>query len=243
MESQSPTTSLQIAMSPFLAIGHITPFLHLANKLAKLGHRVSFLVPTKTQPKIQHLNLFPRPIAFVPVTVPHVDRLPHGAKTTADVAAHQIPLIGTAMDRTEPEVENILSRIKPDIVFFDLAHWLPKVARSLGVKTVYFCTASPVMIAYLSGYESTSSLPVEQRLLEPPPGFPDPSIKLRRHEIPYFVEIDSQLSGNGIKLDDRIHVSVIECDAFASKGCQELEGPFFDFLKERRGWEISLTGM
>ena len=225
-------------MYPWLAFGHITPFLHLANKLARKGHRVSFLIPTKTRSKIQHLNRFPQLITFVPVTVPHVDGLPPGAETTADVAAPLVPLIATAVDRTEPAVEILLRDLRPDVVFYDFAYWLPKLSRSVGFKTVFFSTASPVVVAFMIGY--TSAAP--ERLLEPPPGFPDSSIKLRRHELSYFVEADSQDFGGNMKLPERVGISMRACDAYASKGCREIDGPFIDFTEKLLDRKIWLAG-
>ncbi|KAF3443196.1 hypothetical protein FNV43_RR12877 [Rhamnella rubrinervis] len=37
------------------------------------------------------------------------------------------------MDRTEPEIKRLLLEIKPDIIFFDFTHWVPKLARRLGI--------------------------------------------------------------------------------------------------------------
>ncbi|KAF3946180.1 hypothetical protein CMV_027524 [Castanea mollissima] len=124
-------TSLHLLMYPWFALGHFTSYLHLSNKLAQKGHRISFLIPTKTQSKLQTLNLYPDLITFVPISLPHVDGLPLGAETTSDVPVHLQPLIMTAMDRSESHIELLLRELQPDIVFFDFAHWIPKLVRSL----------------------------------------------------------------------------------------------------------------
>lgn len=74
-------TSLHLVMYPFFALGHLTPYLHLSNKLAQKGYRIS-LIPSKTQSKLGIFNLNPDLITFVPIIVPHVDGLPPGAETT-----------------------------------------------------------------------------------------------------------------------------------------------------------------
>jgi hypothetical protein len=101
MDVSSP---LHIAMFPWFAMGHITPYLHLSNKLAIRGHKISFFIPKNTLNKVQHLNLHPNLITFVPITVPHVDGLPHNAETTSDVPFSLVPLIATAMDQTEKDI-------------------------------------------------------------------------------------------------------------------------------------------
>ena len=72
--SNSRSTKLHVAMFPWFAFGHITPYLHLSNKLAERGHRVSFLLPKGAQAKVEHLNLYPNLIHFYPLLVPCVDR-------------------------------------------------------------------------------------------------------------------------------------------------------------------------
>ncbi|GMN53916.1 hypothetical protein TIFTF001_023065 [Ficus carica] len=93
------SSSLNIAMCPWFAFGQITPYLHITNKLARKGHRISFFVPNKTQHKLQHLNHFPHLITFVPLTIAHVDGLPSGAKRTSDVPPPLFPLIITKANK------------------------------------------------------------------------------------------------------------------------------------------------
>src|ERR1044072_3602719 len=118
----APNNSLHIAMFPWFAMGHLTPFLHLSNKLAQRGHRISFLTPRRTQSKLQHLNLHPHLITFIPITVPHVEGLPPNAETTADVPFSLGPHIATALDLTEKDIKPLLRDLNPQIVLFDFQH-------------------------------------------------------------------------------------------------------------------------
>ena len=150
-------SSLHIVMYPWFAFGHITPFLQLSNKLARKGHKISFFIPSETQPKIDHLNHLPDLIKLVPITVPHVDGLPSGAETTNDVPSSLFPLIMTAMDRTEPEVELLLRDLKPDFVFYDFVYWIPKLARSLGIKSLVYYKSSPAFAGYILSRETKTT--------------------------------------------------------------------------------------
>ncbi|WRX28680.1 hypothetical protein QQP08_021167 [Theobroma cacao] len=50
---RNPNSSkLQVAMFPWFAFGHFIPYLHLSNKLAEKGHKVSFLLPKEAQPNL-----------------------------------------------------------------------------------------------------------------------------------------------------------------------------------------------
>ncbi|KAK7401912.1 hypothetical protein VNO78_13772 [Psophocarpus tetragonolobus] len=107
---------LHVAMFPFFAMGHISPYLHLSNKLAKRGHKISFFIPKRTQSKLEQFNRYPHLISFFPINVPHVEGLPHGAETTSDVSFYLAALIMTAMDRTERDIQLLLFDLKPQIV-------------------------------------------------------------------------------------------------------------------------------
>ena len=136
-------------MYPWLATSHLNAFLQLSNKLAERGHKISFLLPEKTLSKIEPFNLHKHLINFVPVSVPCVDGLPPGTKTTADVPYPLHSLVMTAMDLTEPAIEAILSDLKPDFVLYDFTHWLPPLAHKLGIKAMQYCTVSSATIGYL----------------------------------------------------------------------------------------------
>ncbi|XP_062104643.1 cyanidin 3-O-galactoside 2''-O-xylosyltransferase FGGT1-like [Humulus lupulus] len=246
MESPS---SLHIAMYPWFAFGHITPFLYLSNKLAQKGHRISFLIPTKTQSKMDHLNRFPALITFVPITVPHVEGLPIGAETTHGVPHSLVPLIMTAMDRTEPDVELLLRELKPDFVFFDFVHWIPKLARSLGIKSLEYSSGSPMTVAYNFSPARQAQLNgvvgrevSEADIMQPPPGFPDPSIKLHLHEARAWLKYRTLKFGSDILFRHRLLTGLSECEALGFKACKEIEGPFIDYLETQFGKPMLLSG-
>ncbi|GMN53918.1 hypothetical protein TIFTF001_023058 [Ficus carica] len=246
-------STLHIAMFPWFALGHITPFLHVSNKLAQKGHKISFFIPTKTQSKIDHFNRSPHLITFIPIAVPHVDGLPSGAETTSDVPNPQLfPLITAAMERTEPDVEILLRNLKPDIVFFDFAHWIPKLARPLGIRTVFYCIISPLTVGYSYGrvdFDDEDSQISEQTFLHSPPDFPESSaMNLHLHETRLFVvKSKPPPSGSGggtgrISLLHRLNISLKDSDALAFKACREIEGPFIEYLERKFRKPLLLAG-
>ncbi|KAK2972896.1 hypothetical protein RJ640_030013 [Escallonia rubra] len=227
-----------IAMYPWFAMGHLTSFLHISNKLAERGHRISFFIPTKTLAKLEHFNLQPNRLSFIPLTVPHVDGLPFGAETTADVPDPLHSLIMTAMDLTRPTIESFLQELKPHFVFFDFTHWLPSVARSLDIKSIHYCTISPAAVGYLLRPGRNN----EADLMEPPPGFPSSSIKLLAHEARGLANASLLDYGGSISLVERLLISTTECDAVGFKTCKEMEGPYCEYLESRFKKPIILAG-
>ncbi|WCJ17785.1 UDP-Glycosyltransferase superfamily protein [Euphorbia peplus] len=125
-------------MFPWLAFGHVIPFLHLSNKLAEKGIKISFLIPKGVAPNLAKLNRFPDLIRYFPLTIPHVQGLPPGAETVSDIPDSLENHLCTAFDQTRDEVRSILSIILPDFVFFDFAFWVPSLGRDLGFKSVMY---------------------------------------------------------------------------------------------------------
>ncbi|XP_054813923.1 cyanidin 3-O-galactoside 2''-O-xylosyltransferase FGGT1-like [Prosopis cineraria] len=221
---------MHIAMYPWVALGHITPYIQLANKLAKRGHRISIFIPTRTHSKLQHLNLYPHLITFVPITLPHVEGLPLDAETTSEVDRSLQPILMTAMDRTEKQVEHLLVQLKPHIVFFDMTHWLPDLARRLGIKSVQYWVTGLVVTAYDKSTETQN------------PPFPDSSIRLHIHEEKIFERIREMEFGSGVGFVDRHEWGSRSSDAVAYKNCREMEGPFAEYLEKVWGKRVLLSG-
>ncbi|KAF8411005.1 hypothetical protein HHK36_003544 [Tetracentron sinense] len=219
-------------MYPWFAIGHITPFLHISNRLAERGHRVSFLLPTSIQTRLKNQNLYPDLIQFIPVTVPHVDGLPLGTESTADVPLPMHPLLMEAMDHTEKDIELVLRDLKPDIVFYDFAHW------------IHYCVISSATTAYLlsPARKLTEVQLCEADLMQPPPGFPTSAIKLHVHEARSITAITIMECGNSVPFHERQMMALSQCDALGYRTCYEIEGQYCDYLGSQFGKQVLLSG-
>ncbi|KAG5149880.1 hypothetical protein AAZX31_06G267400 [Glycine max] len=235
---------LHIAMYPWLAMGHQTAFLHLCNKLAIRGHKISFITPPKAQAKLEPFNLHPNSITFVTINVPHVEGLPPDAQTTADVTYPLQPQIMTAMDLTKDDIETLLTGLKPDLVFYDFTHWMPALAKRLGIKAVHYCTASSVMVGYTLSpvrfHQGTDLM--ESDLMEPPEGYPDSSIKLQTHEARAFAAKRKDTFGSNVLFYDRQFIALNEADLLAYRTCREIEGPYMDYIGKQFNKPVVATG-
>ncbi|KAL1299277.1 hypothetical protein AAHE18_18G097400 [Arachis hypogaea] len=239
-------SSLHLAMYPWLAMGHLTPFLHLSNKLANRDHRISFFIPKRTISKLQHLNLHPHLITFIPITVPHVHGLPYEAETTADVSPSSITHLATAIDLTHNDIELLLKDLKPQIVIFDFQHWLPNIARNHGIKCIQYAIVNPATVAY---FASPARLHQGRNITEldlkkpPSPDFPDASsIDLRAHELRNMVAVSKREFGSGVLFFDRLGTGADLSDAVAFKICREIEGPYVDYLESQYKKLVILAG-
>lgn len=234
-------------MYPWYGLSPLTSFLRVANKLAEKGHKIFFFLPTKAQPKLTPHNHWPNLITFFPITIPHVDGLPVGAQTPRDIPNSDWPLLEAAMDLTHDTIDSHLAQLKPDLVFFDFAHWVPSLARKHGAKSVFYATSSLARFAYLSvpcGWAAAAHNvdvdDLEAQVMRPPPGFPCPEMGLQAGEARVLVSRMRQ--HGGLSLMERFGISLRECDAVGSKTCREMEGQFCDYLENTMGKPVLLAG-
>nr|AYR16639.1 UDP-glucosyltransferase UGT79G2 [Polygala tenuifolia] len=226
-----------VAMFPWLAMGHLTPYLHLSNHLASRGHCISFLLPRKAHSRLQQLNRYPDHITFRTLDIPHVHGLPQGTETASDVPLPQHHLLAEAMDLTRDQVESILNSTKPDFVFFDFADWLPQVARPLGIKSVCYQVITPAALAIcLDPARRITKDPAVtlEELRQPPPAYPSSKVVFRDYEA-------RKLSKN-VTFHERCRSAVIQSDAVAIRTCQETEGKFCDYIASQCQKPVFLTG-
>ncbi|XP_022135998.1 UDP-glycosyltransferase 79B30-like [Momordica charantia] len=239
------SSRMHIAVYPWFAFGHLIPYLQISNKLAKKGHRISFFIPSKTLPKLQPFNLFPHLITFLPITVPHVDGLPLGAETTTDVPhSSQFSLIMTAMDHTRPEIEHILQDMRPHAIFFDFVFWMPKLARRLGIKSIYYSVISATTFGYIyvPSRQLCGDYLSEADFMQPPPGYPSSTIKLHAHEARFCASMSRTRFGSDVFFFRRHFTGLQECDAIAFKSSREIEGPYVDYLISEFKKPVLLSG-
>ncbi|CAJ1978525.1 unnamed protein product [Sphenostylis stenocarpa] len=232
-------------MFPWFAIGHITPFVHLSNELAKRGHRVTFLIPPKALIQVQHLNSYPHLITFYPLTIPHVEGLPHGTETVSDIDPSLTKLVVTVMDKTRDQVEQIIGAKQPDFIFFDTAHWIPQIAKKLGIKSIFYsviCAAS-LAIVYVPARNVPKDRPITvEELSQPPEGYPSSKLVLTGPEAKLLLFISATCGEGNIRVYDRVTTAFRESDALAIRTTREMEGSICDYLGSQYGKKVLLTG-
>ncbi|XP_052178786.1 UDP-glycosyltransferase 79B6-like [Diospyros lotus] len=237
-------SKLHIAMFPWFAFGHMNPFLHLANELAKRGHQISFLLPKKALLQLESANLYPDLITFHVVAVPPVDGLPPGTETASEIHLSATAHLATAMDLTRDQVEQLLTQLKPNFVFFDFACWVPELAPKIGFKSVVYSvvSAASIAIALVPARNVPEDRPVtEADLAEPPPGYPSSTVVLRRHEARALTFISKDF-GSGRTFYGRTATAMKECDAISFRTCREMEGQFCDYIGTQYNKPVILTG-
>jgi anthocyanidin 3-O-glucoside 2'''-O-xylosyltransferase len=247
--SSTMTTNYQqlhIAMFPWFATGHMTPYIHLSNELAKRGHKFTFLLPHKAQLQLHHLNNHPDHITFHTITVPHVEGLPYGTETASEIPIFLNNLLVIAMDKTRDQVQQILSTIKPNFVFYDNAYWMPQIAQKLGIKTICYnvVSAASLAIALVPACKADPDAGTSDiaKLSVPPKGYPSSKVILSDNETKSFSFISLPFGEGGITFYDRITTALKGSDAIGIRTTKELEGNFCDYIASQYEKEVFLTG-
>ncbi|MCD7467597.1 hypothetical protein HAX54_005124 [Datura stramonium] len=131
---------LHIAVFPWLAFGHMIPYLELSKLIAQKGHKVSFISTPRNIDRLPKLppNLVPF-LNFVKIPLPHVEKLPENAEATIDVPYEQVKYLKIAQDGLEQPMAKFLEDSAPDFILFDFAsYWLPSIASKFNIPTAYF---------------------------------------------------------------------------------------------------------
>jgi hypothetical protein len=122
---------LGVVVFPWLAFGHMLPFLELSKRLAARGHAVAFVSTPRNLARLPPVppHLSPR-LQFVPLPLPRVDGLPEGAECTADVPPGKDDLLKKAFDGLAvPFAAFLAAGRRPDWIIHDFCHhWLPPIA-------------------------------------------------------------------------------------------------------------------
>ncbi|KAK1283301.1 Anthocyanidin 3-O-glucosyltransferase [Acorus calamus] len=230
---------LHVMMFPFFAFGHISPFVQLADALSLHNVHVTLLSASSNIPRITSLSTTSSSFDIVTVDIPPIDGLPPSLHSTSDMTFDMAELLKLAVDAMKPQLHDILSVHKPHIILHDFSHhWMSSVASPLGVKTLFFSVFSALSSAFLTVPDRRDS---DLRL--PPPGFPtSSSIKsIDPHEASDMRYVFMSFHG-GPSVYDRVTQSMRDCDAIVCKSCREMEGPFIDYLSNRYGKPVLLTG-
>ncbi|TVU37284.1 hypothetical protein EJB05_10590, partial [Eragrostis curvula] len=248
--AQAERTQLNVVMFPWLAHGHITPFLELARRLTSTtaDHDMDVVVHFVSTPvnlaAIAHQQT--EKIKLVELHLPELPDLPRSLHTTKHLPSRLMPVLKRACDLAAPRFGALLEQLRPDVLLYDfLQPWAPLEAAKLGVPAAHFSTCSAAATAFFvhclggSGGDDGDGG-------RPPRAFPFESVGLggADEEVKYtelFVLRDDDRGDALVRERDRLLLSLARSEGFvAVKTCAEMEQPYMDYLSELLGGKDSL---
>ncbi|XP_057466527.1 UDP-glucosyltransferase 29-like [Actinidia eriantha] len=144
--------TISVLMFPWLAHGHISPFLELAKKLSTRNFKI-YLCSTPInlngiKPKLT--QKYTHTIELVELHVPALPDLPPQYHTTKNLPRNLIPILKQALYLSEPIFSRILKTLKPDLLIYDLLQpWAPVVASLNNIPAVHFTIISANTTAFM----------------------------------------------------------------------------------------------
>ncbi|MCE0482395.1 hypothetical protein HAX54_041146 [Datura stramonium] len=222
MEAKKNTIS--VLMLPWLAHGHISPFLELAKKLTNRNFHI-YICSTPINLSSIKKNVtrkYSQSIELVEIHLPSLPNLPPHYHTTNGLPPHLMNTLKTAFEIASPNFSKILETLNPDLVIYDFNQpWAAESASSMNIPAVQFLTFSVTVIAL--------ALHVFDK---PGEKFPFPEIYLREHEILQIkksMEESSKDYDHKAPFDEALGKSR---DIILVKTCRDFEGKYMDYLSK-----------
>ncbi|CAH9079517.1 unnamed protein product [Cuscuta epithymum] len=227
MDSSNVGNGMRVLMFPWLAVGHITPYLELAKKLSDRGFSVHLCsTPINLSfftNKIPHK--YSSSVHFVELHLPELPDLPPHYHTTNGLPLHLNSTLHRALKMAEPTFSDIVGTMKPHLLIYDtLQLWAGAVAKSHNVPAALFMTSSAASFSYTF---HTFSRPNTK--------YPFPEISLSVYDQGRFLEMvdHGRSSSRGSEEKDTILLST----------SREIEGnKYVDHVSELRGSKVFTIG-
>lgn len=223
--------TFSILMLPWLAHGHISPYLELAKKLTARNF-VIYLCSTPAtlssiRPKIT--AKFSQTIQLVELHLPPLPELPPHYHTTNGLPPHLMPTLKDTFDMASSNFCKILKNVKPDLLVYDLLQpWAPAAASMFNIPAVEFISSSASMMAL--GYHSLKN----------------PGIMYPFASTIFYRDYESDLAKN-LVVHDKDAYRVTQCIERSTKiilikSFKEIEGKYSDYLSTLTGKKVVPVG-
>ncbi|KAE8774821.1 UDP-glycosyltransferase 91C1-like [Hordeum vulgare] len=222
---------LEVVVFPWLAFGHMIPFLELSKRLAARGHAVAFVSTPRNLARLPavpaHLSARLR---FVPLQLPAVEGLPEDAESTADVPPGKVELLKKAMDGlADPLASFLAAGRRPDWIVVDFCHhWVPAIADQHKVPCAALLIFHAACIAFIGPRWANDAYPrtKPEDFTVPPKWMPFPSTTvLLHHEARQMLADNFGDNASGRSDTDRLWDVLERCRLTIHRSCRELEEP------------------
>ncbi|KAI3427724.1 Glycosyltransferase [Psidium guajava] len=225
---------LHVLMLPWLAHGHISPFLELGKRLSERNFHI-YLCSTPVnlrsiKPKIS--EKYSSSIELVELHLPSLPDVPPHYHTTKGLPPHLMNTLKAAFDMASPGFSDMTKSLSPDLIIYDfLQPWAPEIARSHNVPMVNFWSVGAGMTSFF--FHAIKNVGED---------FPFQAIRLHDYERWKFDRLYENSAG-GIKDKDR----ALQCVERSSgiilvKTFRELEGKYMDYLSSLVGKRVVPVG-
>ncbi|KAM3405143.1 hypothetical protein ACQJBY_007936 [Aegilops geniculata] len=228
---------MEVVVFPWLAFGHMIPFLELSKRLAARGHAVAFVSTPRNLARLPPLPAgLSAHLRFVPLPLPAVEGLPEGAEATSDLPPDKVGLLKKAMDGlADPLAAFLAAGRRPDWMIHDFCHhWVPPIADQLKVASATFLIFQAAFLVFVGPRWANAAHPRTESLhfAEPPRWIPFPSTTFfLRHEAQWITDA-FRTNASGVSDMDRWWQVLERSRLTIHRSCEELEPRMFGLLSD-----------
>ncbi|KAK9067340.1 hypothetical protein SSX86_014666 [Deinandra increscens subsp. villosa] len=228
-----------VMVFPWLAFGHMLPFLELSMKLAANGIRVTYV---STPRNLERLPTIPthlsNTIKLVQLALPKVDGLPENCEATVDTQQHETQYLKKAYDQLQSPFEKLLQNDDtPDLILTDFsAYWVPEIGAKYGVSTGFFSVYSASTLAYMGPPDELRwgrRRKTPEAFTVAPEWFTFHSLVAHRPDYaPRILRGLHVPDESGMSSGERLSSVIEGCEFVAIRSCKEFEGEYINLLQE-----------
>ena len=157
-------SSMKVVLLPWLAHGHISPFLELAKKLSRRNFYIYFCSTpvnlSSIKGKLTEEDSLS--IELVEIHLPSLPDLPPHYHTTNGLPPHLMPTLKKAFDMASPGFADILTTLNPDLLIYDILQpWAPVAASSQNIPAVLFLSTGATLLSVLLQEQPITGIPLQ----------------------------------------------------------------------------------
>ncbi|KAK4435884.1 Beta-D-glucosyl crocetin beta-1,6-glucosyltransferase [Sesamum alatum] len=223
---------VKVVMLPWLAHGHITPFLELAKRLSGRNFlcyicstpaNLTFIankIPQKYSTTIHLLHLH----------LPSSPDLPPHYQTTNGLPLHLHSALRSALRTAKPDFSNILTALQPHLLIHDIVlQWAGAIASKNNIPSVAFFTSGATMLSYFCHLGE-----------RPGVEFPYPAIRLTEFEL--SMAVGTLESSKSEDKDPDEETGWNSGRTIIVNSSREIDGKYIDYLSELLNKEFIPAG-
>ncbi|KAL3508626.1 hypothetical protein ACH5RR_028027 [Cinchona calisaya] len=223
--------TFNILMLPWLAHGHVSPFLELAKKLTTKDFNIYLCSTPAILNSIRSKigEKFSQSIQLVELHLPTLPNLPPHYHTTNGLPPHLMVTLKEAFDMASPNFFNILKSLKPDLLIYDvLQPWAPEAASAFNIPVVAFIACSATISAVMFHFIKY------------------PGIKFPYDSTIFYRDYESHFAKNLLERNEDTN-RVVQCIKRSSKillikSFKEIEDKYSDYLSCLSGKKVVTVG-
>lgn len=219
----------KVLIFPWLAHGHISPYLELSKKLSKRNFQVYFCSTPINLIYVKNILKENSSDFSIELVELHLDssppELPPEYHTTKGLPPNLLPTLFYSFTMAKPNFSEILNTLNPDLVIYDcFQSWAARIASSRGIPSVYFSTSGAATMAFFHHHLVTHGFEVK---------FPFPEIYPNESSIKKLHDVADSNFGN--EEDSPFKCFELSSDIVLMKTSKSIEEKYLNYLRIMTG--------